>query len=236
MVNALPSARIFRPRIDGVAIEFSLPKTLADDEDIIVAGFAFLCAKGAAANRLDAEQWEKIGRNNCACDSFRRTSFGKIVGRIIKGSEFVEAAHLLLVIDKFGRRDRDVVEMLIFEMLKQQNQLLRFLYGNGRMRSALTSVKTAVVAPIPKSERNNRDESERGILDQNSKSEAKFVQHKISARHSCWSLVTKRVDRIEMRGGTRREIARRHANHEQDERQNGEAERVVRGNLREIVP
>ena len=45
-------------------------------------------------------------------------AFGKIVGRIVKGSEFVEAAQLLLVIEKFGRRDRDVVEMLILEMLE----------------------------------------------------------------------------------------------------------------------
>ena len=120
---------------------------------------------------------------------------------------------------------------------KQQNQLLRILVRQRADEQRVNQRKDGGRRADSESERNDRDESERGILDQNAEGEAKFVQHKIIRRkeQSCWSLVTKRVDRIEMRGGTRREIARRHANHEQDERQNGEAERVVRGNLREIV-
>src|SRR5438093_9578841 len=112
-----------------IVIEPALPKTRTKNNDIVATDRAFFRLKESAFDGRNTEQRQHACGHARARNALGSIFAGKIETRITKRPEFFKTVRARFVIDHFRRRNGKPLEILRFEMLQKQDELLRISVG-----------------------------------------------------------------------------------------------------------
>src|SRR5215468_8551275 len=107
-----------------IAVEPALPQSSADDHDIVAAKSAFFRLEDSAFDGRNTEQRQHASCNSRAGNSLGSVFAGEIEIRVTECAELFKTVRARFVIFELGWRDGNPFEILRFEMLKQQDEVL----------------------------------------------------------------------------------------------------------------
>src|SRR5262249_28766138 len=108
-----------------ITINPALPETRADDDNIVAANRAFFRLEDSASDGRNTKQRQHSCGHAGAGNALGPVFTGEIETRVPERAELFKTVRARLVVDEFRRRDGNPVEILRFEMLQKQDELLR---------------------------------------------------------------------------------------------------------------
>ena len=109
----------FGPENSRIAIEPALPKSLANDHDIVTASHAFRRLKHSSFDRAHPQYWKYSVGNYRARYALGPVPCGQIESGVLERAYPFEALGAAFVVPKLRCRNRNTFEVLRFEMLKE---------------------------------------------------------------------------------------------------------------------
>ena len=114
-------------------------------------------------------------------DALRHFAVGEVESRGVESGQLIEAFHLRFVFEKFRRRNRDSVEVLIPEMLEEEDEARRICVRQGLNEKRADQGENGGGRADTEGEGQNPDKGEKRILDEKTERVANFLEH--------WSMI-----------------------------------------------
>src|SRR5262245_16058756 len=156
-----------------VASETPLPKPLADDRHPLAARLLFFRQKRAALNRLDAQSLEEICRHRTADNALRLAGASQVERVEHNRRQLFKASALGPVIEEIWRRCRSAIAPA--EFAPTPNQPLGLRKRQRAQKNGVDQAENRRVRADPQAERENGNQSEDGLLRQNSRAVAQVL-------------------------------------------------------------
>src|SRR5215217_3506695 len=108
----------------GIAAETSLPETVSDDRDCVLARLIFFGVKIPAHDRLHADRIEKVRTDEKTLDTFRSVAAGEVCAPPAIDRELFERLVLRLPIEVVGHRDFVVQDAAARQFVPDRNDAI----------------------------------------------------------------------------------------------------------------
>src|SRR5215203_277791 len=139
----------------GIAAETSLPQTVSDDRDRVLARLIFFRVKIAAHDRFHAGGVEKVCTDEKTLDTFRSVAAGEVCTPPAIDGELFERLVLRLPIEVVGHRDFVVQDAAARQFVPDRNNAIEFGEWKRFQQKRIDSTEDRGVGADAERERND---------------------------------------------------------------------------------